>query len=158
MKDRLTFYHPTEEKLNVVSHGFGLVLSVIALGLLISGANNGNGFVYAASFGIYGASLVILYTASTLYHYVQEPRLRYKLNILDHSAIYVLIAGSYTPFTLNVMGETVGTTLFVTVWTIAIIGITLKLFFTGKYGKLSTAAYILMGWLGIFGLRSLFEN
>lgn len=158
MEDRLTFYHPTEEKLNVISHGFGLILSVVALGLLLSGSNNGNGYLYMASFAIYGASLVILYTASTLYHYIQEPKLRYKLNILDHSAIYVLIAGSYTPFTLNAMGGRIGWALFITVWAIAIIGITLKLFFTGKYGKLSTAAYIIMGWLGVFGLRSLFEN
>ncbi|MEZ5344980.1 MAG: hemolysin III family protein [Pyrinomonadaceae bacterium] len=158
MKDRLTFYHPTEEKLNVISHGFGLILSIIALVLLLMGSNSGKGYLYMASFGIYGASLVILYTASTLYHYVQEPNLRYKLNILDHSAIYVLIAGSYTPYTLNVMNTSIGWTMFVTVWMIAIAGITLKLFFTGKYGKLSTIAYILMGWLGVFGLNSLIEN
>jgi hemolysin III len=155
MKDRLTFYHPTEEKLNVISHGFGLVLSIIALMTLVYYAVSEGTLRQIISFSIYGASLVILYTASTLYHYVQEPNLRYKLNIFDHAAIYVLIAGSYTPFTMNVIKGTFGWILFGTVWTIAIIGITLKLFFTGKYGKLSTIAYILMGWMGIFGLETL---
>lgn len=158
MEDRLTFYHPTEEKLNVLSHGFGLVLSIIALGLLVGYAIADGTIWHVISFSIYGASLVIMYSASTLYHYVQEPKLRYKLNIFDHAAIYVLIAGSYTPFTINVMQGSLGWSLFATVWTIAIIGITLKIFFTGKYGKISTVAYILMGWLGVFGLKSLFET
>lgn len=157
MDDRLTFYHPTEEKLNVVSHGFGLILSIIALIILVTSAVSDGTIWHVISFSIYGASLVIMYTASTLYHYIQEPKLRYKLNIFDHAAIYVLIAGSYTPFTLSVMRGSLGWGLFATVWTIAIIGITLKLFFTGKYGKISTAAYILMGWLGVFGLKALFE-
>jgi hemolysin III len=157
MEDRLTFYHPTEEKLNVISHGIGLILSIFALPALVYFASVKGTLWYVLSFSIYGLSLVIMYSASTLYHYVQEPKLRYKLNIFDHAAIYVLIAGSYTPFTLNVMQGTLGWTLFAIVWTIAIIGITLKLFFTGKYGKISTVAYILMGWLGVFGLKALYE-
>ncbi len=158
MEDRLTFYHPTEEKFNVISHGVGLILSVIALILLITYAISDGTIWHIISFSIYGTSLVILYTASTLYHYVQEPKLRYKLNIFDHAAIYVLIAGSYTPFTMNVINGTLGWTLFGIVWVIAIIGVTLKLFFTGKYGKISTVAYILMGWMGIFGLETLILN
>ena len=158
MEDRLTFYHPTEEKLNVISHGLGLVLSIIALVLLISSARINGTFWHVVSFSIYGSSLVVLYSASTLYHYVQEPKLRYKLNIFDHAAIYVLIAGSYTPFTFHIIRGTIGWAMFVTVWAIAFIGITLKLFFTGKYGKLSTIAYVLMGWLGVFGIKALLEN
>lgn len=157
MKDRLTFYHPTEEKLNVISHGFGLILSIIALIALVYSAITDGTTWHIISFSIYGASLVIMYTASTLYHYVQEPKLRYKLNIFDHAAIYILIAGSYTPFTINVMQGTLGWTLFGVVWAIAIIGVTLKLFFTGKYGFISTVAYVLMGWMGVFGLKALFE-
>ncbi len=158
MEDRLTFYHPTEERLNVISHGFGLVLSIIALALLIVTATKNGTIWHILSFSIYGASLVILYSASTLYHYVQEPKLRYKLNILDHAAIYVLIAGSYTPYAINVIEGTVGWAMFGTVWTIAIVGASLKLFFTGKYGIISTIAYILMGWLGIFAIKSLLQN
>ncbi len=158
MENRLTFYHPTEEKLNIISHGSGLILSIVALILLVVFAIREGTVWHVASFSIYGASLVILYTASTLYHYVQEPNLRYKLSILDHAAIYVLIAGSYTPFTINVLSGTFGWAMFGVIWAIAIIGITLKLFFTGKYGKISTVAYVLMGWIGALGLTTLLEN
>ena len=158
MEDRLTFYHPTEERLNVISHGFGLILSVIAFPLLVGYSIREGTTLHVISFSIYGASLVILYAASTSYHYVQEPKLRYKLNIFDHAAIYVLIAGSYTPFALNVFEGVLGWTVLGIVWTIAIIGITLKLFFTGKFGLVSTIAYILMGWIGILGIRSLIDN
>ncbi len=157
MKDRLTFYDPTEERLNVLSHGLGLIFSVAALIVLVNYAVLEGTFLKVVTFSIYGASLVILYTASTLYHFVQEPKWRYRLNIFDHSAIYILIAGSYTPFTLNVMRGTLGWTLFAVVWTIAVIGITLKLFFTGKYGFISTIGYILMGWIAVFGIKALFE-
>jgi len=158
MENRLTFYHPTEEKLNIISHGSGLILSIVALILLVVFAIREGTVWHVASFSIYGASLVILYTASTLYHYVQEPNLRYKLSILDHAAIYVLIAGSYTPFTINVLSGTFGWAMFGIIWAIAIIGITLKLFFTGKYGRISTVAYVLMGWIGALGLTTLLEN
>ncbi len=158
MEDRLTFYHPTEEKFNVISHGTGLILSIFALIALVSYASLYGTVWHIISFTIYGISLVLLYSASTLYHLVQEPKLRYKLNIFDHSAIYVLIAGSYTPFTMNVIEGSRGWILFAIVWTIAIIGITLKLFFTGKYGFISTVAYIVMGWIGVFGLQSIITN
>lgn len=158
MEDRLTFYHPTEEKFNVISHGTGLILSIFALIALVSYAGLYGTIWHLISFTIYGISLVLLYSASTLYHLVQEPKLRYKLNIFDHSAIYVLIAGSYTPFTMNVIEGSRGWILFAVVWTIAVIGITLKLFFTGKYGFISTVAYIVMGWIGVFGLQSIIAN
>ncbi|NNF00861.1 MAG: hemolysin D, partial [Pyrinomonadaceae bacterium] len=112
MEDRLTFYHPTEERLNVVSHGIGLILSVIALVVLVISSITYGTVWHVVSFSIYGTSLVIMYTASTLYHSIQEPKLRYKLNIFDHAAIYVLIAGSYTPFTLGVMRGSLGWGLF----------------------------------------------
>lgn len=158
MEDRLTFYHPAEEKFNFLSHGLGLGLSIIALVLLVAYASTAGTIWHIFSFSVYGASLVILYSASTLYHYVQEPKLRYKLNIFDHAAIYVLIAGSYTPFVIHVIRGTIGWTLFAVVWGLAIIGITLKLFFTGKYGLVSTIAYVLMGWLAIFAINPLIEN
>lgn len=158
MKDRLTFYHPAEERFNFISHGIGLILSVMALILLVAYAVSGGSLRHVFSFSIYGASLVILYTASTLYHYVQEPALRYKLNIFDHAAIYVLIAGSYTPFVLHVLQGTIGWTMFLLVWALAFAGVFLKLFFTGKYGLLSTAGYLLMGWMAIFALDPLIEN
>lgn len=158
MEDRLTFYDPTEEKFNVITHGIGLILSIFALIALVSYASLYGTIWHIISFTVYGLSLVTLYSASTFYHMVQEPKLRYKLNIFDHAAIYVLIAGSYTPFTMNVIDNPTGWILLAVVWTIAIIGITLKLFFTGKYGFISTVAYIGMGWLGVFGLQSIIAN
>jgi len=153
MKDRLTFYHPTEEKLNVISHGTGLVLSVAALAVLVTYASLQGTAWHVFSFTVYGLSLVVLYTASTLYHFVQEPVLRYRLNIFDHAAIYVLIAGTYTPFTIHVLEGSVGWMLFGAVWTTALVGITFKLFFTGKFNKASTVAYVAMGWLAVFALE-----
>lgn len=155
---KLTFYEPTEEKMNVISHAVGLVLSVAALVLLVVYSSIYGNAWHIVSFSIYGVSLIVLYSASTFYHYVQTPKLRRKLNIFDHSAIYVLIAGTYTPFTLVVLKGWVGWTIFGVSWGLALIGIILKLFFTGKYDKISTIAYVLMGWLIIFAIKPLIDT
>jgi len=154
----ITFYNPKEEKLNVISHGIGLVLSIVALVLLVVYSSLFGSAWHIVSFSIYGASLILLYSASTFYHYVQSPKLRHKLNIFDHSAIYVLIAGTYTPFTLVVLKGWVGWTIFGVSWGLAITGIILKLFYTGKYDKISTFAYVLMGWVVIFAIKPLVHN
>ncbi len=150
MEDRLSFYHPTEERLNYLSHGFGLLLSIAGLVVLLFYAFTSGTAYHVAGLGIYGVSLVVLYSASTSYHFVQEPKLRYKLNIFDHSAIYGLIAGSYTPFALLFFKPEIGWTIFVLVWTVAAAGIIFKLFFTGKYNFVATSTYVLMGWMGLF--------
>jgi len=155
---KITFYNPKEEKLNVISHGIGLVLSIVALVLLVVYSSLFGSAWHIVSFSIYGASLILLYSASTFYHYVQSPKLRHKLNIFDHSAIYVLIAGTYTPFTLVVLKGWVGWTIFGVSWGLAITGIILKLFYTGKYDKISTFAYVLMGWVVIFAIKPLVHN
>ena len=118
-----------EEKLNVLSHGFGLILSILGLVLLILRANELGETVHLVSFSIFGASMILLYAASTFYHSATNKSLRYKLNILDHASIYVLIAGSYTPFALVTLDGWVGWTIFGVVWGIALTGIILKLFF-----------------------------
>jgi len=155
---KITFYEKKEEKLNVISHGIGLILSIVALVLLVVNANTYGSTWHIVSFSIYGASLIVLYSASTLYHYVQSPKLRYRLNIFDHAAIYILIAGTYTPFALVVLKGWVGWTIFGVSWGMAISGVVLKLFYTGKYDKISTAAYVLMGWLVIFAIKPLVAN
>lgn len=155
---KVTYYPPKEEKLNVITHAIGLVLSVVALVLLVVYASLNGSAWHVVSFSIYGASLILLYSASTFYHYVQHPKLRRRLNIFDHAAIYVLIAGTYTPFTLVVLKGWIGWTIFGVSWGLAIAGIILKLFFTGKYDKLSTFAYVLMGWLIVFALKPLILN
>jgi len=157
-KKEVTFYDPKEEKLNVISHGIGLLLSIAALVLLVVYASKYGSVWHIVSFSIYGASLIVLYSASTFYHYVQNPKLRYKLNIFDHAAIYVLIAGTYTPFTLVVLKSWVGWTIFGVAWGLAILGIVLKLFFIGRFDKISTIAYVLMGWLIIFAIKPLVTN
>lgn len=157
-KKKITYYDPKEEKLNVISHFVGLILSIIALILLVVYAVNYGSSWHVISFSIYGASLIVLYSASTLYHYVQTPSLRQKLNIFDHSAIYILIAGTYTPFTLVVLQGWVGWTIFGVSWALAIFGVIFKLYYTGKYDKISTIAYVLMGWLIVFAIKPLVNN
>ena len=157
-KKEITYYEPKEEKFNVISHAVGLVLSIVALVLLVVYSSIYGSAWHIVSFTIYGASLIVLYSASTFYHYVQSPKLRHRLNIFDHSAIYVLIAGTYTPFTLVVLKGWVGWTIFGVSWGLAIAGIILKLFFTGKYDKISTFAYVLMGWVVIFAIKPLVHN
>lgn len=154
----ITYYEPKEEKFNVISHAIGLVLSIIALVLLVVFASLEGTTKHVVSFSIYGASLIVLYSASTFYHYSKKPKLRKKLNIFDHAAIYVLIAGTYTPFTLVVLKGWIGWTIFGVSWGLAFIGIIFKLFFTGKYDKISTFAYVLMGWLIIFAIKPLIDN
>ena len=156
--DKIKFYDPKEEKLNVISHAIGLVLSVLALVLLVVYSAKEGSAWHIVSFSIYGASLIVLYSASTFYHYSKTPKLRHRLNVFDHAAIYVLIAGTYTPFTLVVLKGWVGWTIFGVSWGLALTGIILKLFFTGRYDKISTIAYVLMGWLIIFAIKPLVNN
>ncbi|MFT5762220.1 MAG: hemolysin III, partial [Polaribacter sp.] len=107
---------------------------------------------------IFGLSLIILYAASTLYHSATKPKLRRRLNIFDHAAIYVLIAGTYTPFTIITLEGETGWIIFGLTWLFALTGIILKLFFTGKFDKLSTTMYVLMGWQIVFVINPLLEN
>ncbi len=155
---KITYYDPKEEKLNVISHAFGLVLSIIALVLLVVFASLEGSAWHIVSFSIYGASLIVLYAASTFYHNSKTPKLRYRLNIFDHASIYVLIAGTYTPFTLVVLDGWVGWTIFGVSWGLALTGVILKLFFIGKYDRISTIAYVLMGWLIVFAIKPLVQN
>ena len=151
-------YSKNEERLNVITHAFGLLLSVIGLCFLIIKSFHYEGFWKPASFIIYGLSLIILYAASTFYHAAKDPRLRRKLNIFDHAAIYVLIAGTYSPYTIVLLDSTLGWTVFGLTWTFALIGVILKLFYTGRFDKLSTILYLLMGWQIVFVIKTLMEH
>lgn len=154
-KTNIQFYSPAEEKLNIWSHAFGIFLSIIALVLLIIKAVQQDNIWMMISFPIFGVSLILLYLASTLYHASKEPQKRFKLKVFDHAAIYVLIAGSYTPFTLVSLNGETGWLIFSIVWVMAFTGIILKLFFTGKFKIVSTAMYVLMGWLIVFYFQDL---
>jgi len=152
------YYSKKEERLNIITHAFGLLLSFIALTFLIIKSLNYQGFWKPASLIIYGLSLIILYAASTLYHLATETSKRRILNIFDHSAIYILIAGTYTPFTIIALEGVLGWIIFAVTWIFAFVGIVLKLFFTGRFDKLSTAMYLLMGWQIVFVIDALMQN
>ena len=115
-KYQATIYPPKEEKFNVVSHAIGLGLSLVALVILLIKAESNKNEMATVSVAVYGLSLIILYAASTLYHRSKKIFIRNKLNILDHAAIFVLIAGTYTPFTLITLPTGIGNTIFIIVW------------------------------------------
>ena len=102
--------------------------------------------------------MMILYAASTFYHAEKNPKRRRKLNIFDHAAIYLLIAGSYSPFCIVGLDSSLGWYMFLFVWLFALTGVILKLFFTGKFEKISTAMYLLMGWQVMFFIRPLMNS
>lgn len=147
-----------EEIANAVTHGVGLILALIGLVVLCARAYTRGEPVHMASCSIYGATLVILYGASTLYHSVQTPRVKRWLRIFDHTAIYLLIAGTYTPFTLVALDGGWGWSLFAAIWGLAIIGILYKLLAFGRFRRLSLALYLGMGWLAVIAIGPLWES
>lgn len=151
-------YSPAEERINIASHALGFVLSIAALVLLVVHASQHGNAWHIVSFSIFGSSLIILYAASTVYHSAKKPLTRSRLRVVDHASIYVLIAGTYTPFTLITLNGTVGWTIFGVSWGLALSGIILKLFFTGKYKVLSTLMYVFMGWMIVFAIKPLINN
>lgn len=143
-----------EEQLNAISHGIGAVLGVIGLVLLL--LQNSNKADYSTvSIVVYGLSIIVLFTASALYHYVSKVILKHKLRILDHVSIYLLIAGTYTPVLVILLQHSKGALLLWLVWFIALVGFVLKLFFTGKFNTVSTLLYLVMGWLIVFDFEAL---
>lgn len=152
------FYPPLEEKLNIYSHMLGVVLSVIGLLALIWHSTQNGTALHIFSFTIFGVSMVLLYTASTLYHRTTTEQSRLRMRVVDHAAIYLLIAGTYTPFTLLVLDGVVGWTIFGICWGMAVLGVILKLFFTGHFNVLSTLLYVAMGWMIVFAIGPLMEN
>jgi len=151
-------YSLVEERINITSHAVGFILSVVALVLLVMHAVMHGDFWHIVSFSVFGISLIALYAASTIYHSAENTALRSKLRIIDHAAIYILIAGTYTPFTLITLGGFAGWTIFSVSWGMAFVGIILKIFFTGKYDVISTLMYVFMGWIIVFALEPLVQN
>ncbi|MEP1033752.1 hemolysin III family protein [Ekhidna sp.] len=148
-------YSAPEERLNVLTHGFGILASIIAMIAMLLKSTS---FIESFSTLIFSSSLILLYGASTFYHASKDQKLRAKLRILDHAAIYILIAGTYTPVCLITLEENVGHILLFVIWSIGIAGVILKLFFTGRYDRLSTAMYIAMGWIAIFALKPILTS
>jgi hemolysin III len=135
------------ELANTLTHGAGAVASAAGAAVLVTlTALRGDAWGVIGS-AVFGATLVLLYTASTLYHATVREALKARLKVLDHSAIYLLIAGTYTPFTLIGLGGGWGWSLFGAAWGLAAAGVVFKLFFTGRFPRTSTALYIAMGWM-----------
>jgi hemolysin III len=158
-KEKKTIIQPSystkEDFANSVTHGIGTVLSLIGLVLLVILASKSGDVWRVVSFSVYGSSLVILYLSSTLYHGIQKPHIKRLLRVLDHSTIYLLIAGSYTPFLLVSMRGAWGWSLFGVIWGLALLGIMFKVFFIGRFEALATAAYVLMGWLVVIAFKEM---
>jgi hemolysin III len=151
-------YTVREETANVATHAAGLVASIVGVVVLVYlGVARGE-ILHVASAGLYGATLVALYAASTLYHAFREPGVKRVLRVLDHCAIYLLIAGTYTPFVLVGLGGGWGWALFCVVWAMAAAGIVFKVFATGRFAVASTAAYVAMGWLGVVAIGPLVRS
>ena len=156
--DGLKFYTPLEEKINIISHAIGLVLSIVALVLMVIRASQYGQALHIVSVSIFGVSLIALYAASTFYHSAKDSKVRTRLRIFDHATIYVLIAGTYTPLTLITLNGTTGWMVFGVSWAMALTGITLKVFFTGRFNILSTLMYVFMGWIIVFAITPLINS
>ncbi len=145
-----------EELANTITHGFGLFLSVIGFVVLVVLAGlRGDRWSILGCF-VYGSSLVILYAASTFYHSSTSPRLKKNLQVVDHCCIYLLIAGSYTPFGIVIAVDPFGRMLLSGIWAFAIIGIIVKLVIRDRFPVINVISYLIMGWLGVFAIQPLF--
>jgi len=147
-----------QELINSLTHGFGILFGIVCIPILITQAvKNGNpaGTVGTA---IYGFSFLMVFTFSTLYHSFQHQRIKRLMKIFDHISIYFLIAGTYTPFLLIYMNNSLGITLLIVLWVLTVSGTIFKCFFTGRWEILSTIIYLAMGWIMVVAGRSFFAN
>ncbi len=147
-----------EEMANSLTHGAGALLSAVGLAFLVVLASLSGTAWHIVSFSLYGVSLLLLYTFSTFYHLARNPRAKHILRILDHSSIYLLIAGSYTPFMLVPLRGPWGWSLFGAVWGLAVAGIVFQVFFVHRFRVLATLVYVLMGWMALAALRPLLQH
>ena len=145
----------SERLFNTITHGIGSILSIVALVLMVVYASYNSDAWSIVGVSIFGSTLILLYMSSTLYHAFSNGRVKQIFKTLDQSFIYLLIAGTYTPVLLITLRNTLGWTVFVLVWAMAIGGITHRIFFFDKLKKLSLVSYIVMGWLSLIVFKSL---
>lgn len=145
-----------EELASALTHGLGATAALAAGAVMITlAALYGDAWQLGAAI-VFGITLLLLYLASTLYHAFQHPVLKGRLKVFDHCAIYLLIAGTYTPFTLIGLRGSVGWTLFTAIWLLALAGVVFKLFYTGRFRLVSTLIYVAMGWLVLLAIKPVF--
>ncbi len=155
--DKVNDFSFVEEVWHSITHGVGFLLSIVALSILVAFASIKGSVIAIVSVAIYGATLIILYGSSTLYHAITHTKVKRLMQKFDHSAIYFLIAGTYTPLLLVAIGGVEGWTIFAIEWSIAIVGITLKFLYPSRFELLSLVAYVVMGWL-IVVILDTFKN
>jgi len=148
-------YSIGEDIANSVTHGIGAILSLVGTALLLYRASGTGTALHLASFAVYGTTLVLLHLSSTLYHAIRHPGARRVFWVFDHCSIYLLIAGTYTPFLLLSLWGKWGLTLLVVIWSLAIVGIVMKSVFIGRLRVLSLIFYLLMGWMIVLAAREL---
>jgi hemolysin III len=158
MKKDHTVREISVEKMNSFSHGLGVLFGLIFMPMLILPAYKNQPLSTFTGSVIYSFCFILLFTASTLYHGFNQPKLKERLKILDHISIYFLIAGTYTPFILIYVNNTFGITLLAILWGLTLIGIFFKLYFTGRFELVSTGIYVLMGWILFVGGKSFFKE
>lgn len=151
-------YSVLEEIFNASTHGVGVVLGAIGLALLIVKTLQTQSSVILASVIVYGVSIILLFAASTFYHAIPHDGAKRVLRVVDHCAIYLLIAGTYTPYTLLVIGDRLGAAIMAIVWSLAVAGIIFKIFFIGRFQMLSLLTYLGMGWLGLLAAFEIAHN
>jgi hemolysin III len=147
-----------DELANAFTHAIGVALALAGLAVLVTLASLHGSARQIVSYSIYGASLVLLYAVSTAYHGVRMPRAKRVLRTLDHASIYLLIAGTYTPFALISLRGAWGWSLLGIIWGLAATGVVFKVFFTGRFPITSTVVYLAMGWLALIAARQLFAH
>jgi hemolysin III len=147
-----------EEIANSLTHGFGTLMSIVGLVIMVVLAVCHGDVWQVVSFSIFGSTLILLYLASTLYHSISHPTVKKFLKVFDHSAIYLLIAGTYTPFVLVTLRGAWGWSIFGIIWGLAIVGILLKCVFVGRFHNLAIAIYIFMGWFCLVASKQLLSN
>ncbi len=151
-------YSVLEEVLNASTHGVGVLLGIVGLILMMMKAMRMDDTTIMAGAVIYGSSIILLFAASTLYHAIPHVATKRVLRVIDHSAIYLLIAGSYTPYTLFVIGDRLGAIIMAVVWSLAVAGIIFKVFFMGRFQMVSLITYLGMGWLGLLAAFQIANN
>jgi len=147
-----------EEIANSVTHGIGALLSIAGTVILLVRAAMYGTAIHVVSFAIYGLTLILLHTSSSLYHGLHAPRAKRVFWVFDHASIYLLIAGTYTPFMLISLWGAWGLTLMIAIWSLAIVGILLASLFIGRFRKIALALYLVMGWLIVLASRELWFN
>ncbi len=147
-----------EEFANSISHGIGILFSVVAIALLVTFSVLEGTAIHIVSCSIFGGSILLLYTFSTLYHAIQQEEVKAWLRTLDHIGIYFLIAGTYTPFLLLSVGGTLGWLFFGIIWSLTAFGVIFKIYFTHRFKKASLILYLSMGWMAVFLIKPLLEN